>query len=75
MSRIDPDHIENILIYMLYRNEVVREKIMPYLNSSIIENDHNKKIIKHFTEFYNGYNKYPTFKDSELYFIEKDLIS
>ena len=73
MSSQDPLFFENILIKFLYKNEDVRDRVMPYLDIGLFDDKNNIELIKHIFSFNNKYDRFPTIKESRIDLKSKEV--
>lgn len=66
MSDKDPRFLEDVLIKMMYTNEEVRDKIIPFLDVELFDRKENVEIIKHISSFMRRFTKFPNAKESKI---------
>lgn len=66
-NEINPVFFEQILIKLIFIDEEVRDRILPYLTYSVFDDPHNIVIVKKILDFYGEYNKIPSLKEMKLF--------
>lgn len=70
---MDQLFFEKVIIKLLFTNNIVRDKIVPYLNPNLFEDFNSKEIIKKILEYGDQYNKFPSIADMKL-FIDTEIV-
>jgi len=71
---MNPIKFERIIIKLLFVNDKVRNKVLPFLKESLFDNEGHKSLIKKVLEFYEKHTKFPTISDIKLK-IEGDIFT
>lgn len=70
---MDPLFFENLVIRMLFVDEMGRDRIYPFLSLGVFESFENQRIVQAFLDFKNKYNEYPSAKGIELFLQDKSI--
>jgi len=62
----DPRFLEDVLIKMMYTNEEVRDKVIPFLDVELFDRKENVDIVKHALSFMQRFSKFPNAKESKI---------
>jgi len=57
---------ENVLLKLLFINEKVRDRIIPFLSPQLFDNKCNSNIVKETFDFEQKFNKFPNFSEIKL---------
>ena len=71
---MNPIKFEQIIIKLLFVNDKVRDKVLPFLQETLFDNEDHKGLIKKILEFYDKHTKFPSIADIKLK-IEGDLFT
>lgn len=63
---MNPILFEKIIIKLLFVNDKVRNKVLPFLQDTLFDNEEHKKLIKKILDFHEKHNKFPTLSDIKL---------
>lgn len=63
---MNPILFEKIIIKLLFVNNKVRDKVLPFLQESLFDNEEHKSIIKKILYFYDKHTKFPSISDLKL---------
>lgn len=63
---MNPILFEKIIIKLLFVNNKIRDKVLPFLQESLFDNEEHKAIIKKILYFYDKHTKFPSISDLRL---------
>lgn len=64
---MDELFFEQVIIKLLFNNEMIRNKVLPYLTIELFEDFNSKEIVKKIMEYGEQYNKFPSVADMRLF--------
>ena len=64
---------EKLLIQYMFNDEIVREKIVPYLTSKIFLNNLNAQLVEHVLDFLDKYSHFPKINEMKLFVKSEEL--
>jgi len=65
-AELDPLYFEKLLIHYIFRDETVREKVLPYLNVDVFDGEDTIDIVKVLVKYIEEYQNFPTKKNLKL---------
>lgn len=65
-AELDPLYYEKLLIHYVFRDEAVRERVIPYLTLDVFDSEDCIDVVKHIMKHLEEYGKFPTKKNLKL---------
>lgn len=64
---------EKLLIQYIFNDEIVRDKILPYLTSNIFTNSLNSQLVQYILNFQEKYEKFPKINELKLFIKSNEI--
>lgn len=72
-ENVGPIFYEKLLIQFMFRDEEVREKLIPYLDAEIFQNSLNGKVVKSIISFMDRHTHFPRINEMSLFVKENEI--